>query len=117
MRSVVVQLAVDLNLLLTLSILKSPLSPGLRDQTAVSLIVRYWCALVLCRNGEAANTEIVNSGEPNGHRCGLDQNYLAEDFSTRKAYCQGLEKRGLLDMLSSGEPGQLGFTLEWCRGN
>lgn len=76
---------------------------------------RYWCALVLCRNGEAANTEIVNSGKPNGHRCGLDQNYPAEDFSSRKAYCQGLEKRGLLDMLSSGEPEQLGFSLEWYR--
>lgn len=50
----------------------------------------------------------------------LDEN-SAEDFSSRKAYCQDLEKRGLLDTLSSGEPEQLGFTLKWyrhiCHGN
>ncbi|CAG8909704.1 unnamed protein product [Penicillium egyptiacum] len=64
-------------------------------------------------NGEATNHEAVNSGESNDHNCDIDQN--AEDFSSRKAYCQGLEKRGLLRKLSSGEPERLGFTLEWYR--
>ena len=77
--------------------------------------LRYWGALVLCRNGKAAKTEIVSGGTPNDHPYGLDPQYPIEDFSSKKAYCQDLEKRGLLRMLSSGEPEQLGFTLEWYR--
>ncbi|KAJ6102079.1 hypothetical protein N7486_004506 [Penicillium sp. IBT 16267x] len=76
---------------------------------------RYWWALVLCRTGEATNPEEANGGEPNGHRCDMDQDHSPEEFSSRKAFCQNLEKRGLLHMLSSGEPEQLGFTFEWYR--
>ncbi|KAL2866197.1 uncharacterized protein BJX67DRAFT_355961 [Aspergillus lucknowensis] len=38
-----------------------------------------------------------------------------EGFTTKKAICQDLEKRGLLHVLSSGEPEQLGFTFDWYR--
>ncbi|KAJ5941687.1 hypothetical protein N7516_001855 [Penicillium verrucosum] len=39
----------------------------------------------------------------------------AETFSSKKEFCQSLEKRELLHMLSLGEPEQLGFTIEWYR--
>jgi hypothetical protein len=54
---------------------------------------------------KATKIEVANGGE----------NRTAEDFSSKKAFCQSLERRGLLHMLSSGEPGQLGFTIEWYR--
>lgn len=38
-----------------------------------------------------------------------------EDFSSKKAICQDLASRGLLGVLSSGEPEQLGFPWEWYR--
>jgi hypothetical protein len=78
--------------------------------------IRHWWALVLCRTGETANSKIVNDdGESNDHRRDMDQNHSGEDFSSKKAVCQNLEKHGLLHMLSLGEPEQLGFTLEWYR--
>ncbi|KHN98812.1 protein kinase-like protein [Metarhizium album ARSEF 1941] len=77
--------------------------------------VRYWCELVLRRKGARTNPKVVNSGEPDGHSCDVDQNHPAEEFPPGRAYCQDLEKRGLLDLLSSGEPEKLGFTLEWYR--
>lgn len=64
-------------------------------------------------DAEATNPEPASSREPNDSSCDMDRN--AYDFSSKKAYCQGLEKRGLLHMLSSGEPEQLGFTFEWYR--
>lgn len=44
----------------------------------------------------------------------VDQDHL-EDIPSKKAFCQDLEKRGLLDLLSSGEPDELGITFEWYR--
>ena len=38
-----------------------------------------------------------------------------EDFLSKRAVCKELENRGLLEVLSSGEPKQLGFKLEWYR--
>ena len=77
---------------------------------------RHWWALLLYRTGEATNPEIANDdGERNGHRCDMDQNHSTEDSSSEKAFCQNLEKHGLLHMLSSREPEQLGFTFEWYR--
>lgn len=43
----------------------------------------------------------------------MDQICLEEDFLSKKEFCQDLEKRGLLDALSSGEPREIGFTFEW----
>lgn len=77
--------------------------------------LRYWWRLVVCRSGEVANPDVTNRGEPNGHGCDMDQNPSTEDFASRKIFCQSLEARGLLRMLSSGEPEQLGFTFEWYR--
>jgi hypothetical protein len=87
------------------------------------LIPGLWCILgdwrALVRqstNDEATNTEVADGREPNGDSCdNVDQDHLEEDFSSKKAFCQDLEKRGLLHQLSSGEPERLGFTLEWYR--
>lgn len=75
---------------------------------------RYWCASVpcLCRSGEATNPKVVNSREQNGHSRDMDQDHPAEEenFSSKRVYCQDLEKRGLLRMLSSG-----GARATWIR--
>ncbi|KAJ5360338.1 hypothetical protein N7517_009529 [Penicillium concentricum] len=39
----------------------------------------------------------------------------SEEFLSKKEFCQSLEKRRLLDLLSSGEPEQIGFTFDWYR--
>ncbi|KAI9368427.1 protein kinase [Aspergillus egyptiacus] len=41
--------------------------------------------------------------------CGLG------DWWTFKEFCQDLEKRGFLNLLSSGDPEHLGFTFDWYR--
>ena len=71
----------------------------------------HWLALTRQNaNGEATNTEMANGeGYDDGdYRSG-------EGFSSKKAFCQDLEKRGILGLLSSHEPEQLGFTHEWYR--
>ncbi|KAJ5359468.1 protein kinase [Penicillium cataractarum] len=65
-----------------------------------------------CLTNEAANPEITNPGDPgNGD---IDQNCSPEVLS-KISLCESLVGRGLLDILSSREPEQLGFTLEWYR--
>lgn len=61
---------------------------------------------------EAVKPEITNSGDSDSGD--INQNCLPE-VPSKRSFCESLEKRGLLDMLSSGEPEQLGFTLEWYR--
>lgn len=55
-----------------------------------------------------------NSGDAEAEHIPTPQ-WSAEDFSSKKAFCRGLEKGGLLDLLSSGDPEQLGFKIEWYR--
>lgn len=45
----------------------------------------------------------------------MGQTQLEEDFLSKREFCKELESRGLLEVLSSGEPEQLGFKLEWYR--
>ncbi|PYI18126.1 kinase-like protein [Aspergillus violaceofuscus CBS 115571] len=47
----------------------------------------------------------------------IDQGYLTRESLSKREFCQDLEKRGLLRVLASGEPEQLGFTFEWYRHN
>ncbi|CRG88600.1 hypothetical protein PISL3812_05631 [Talaromyces islandicus] len=55
-------------------------------------------------NGEEEKTEVENiSGDE------------FEGFSSKKEFCQDLENRGLLDLLCSGEPQDIGFKFEWYR--
>ncbi|KAJ5808430.1 protein kinase-like protein [Penicillium riverlandense] len=49
-------------------------------------------------NSEATSPERVNTGKPNGWSNDMES-HLADNFSSKKAYCQDLEKRGLLRVL------------------
>lgn len=62
-------------------------------------------------DNEATATELDNGNS----RDDEDQHLFEGNFISKKDFCQDLEKRGLLDLLSSGEPEQLGFTLAWYR--
>lgn len=72
---------------------------------------RWWRLLLQRINGEVTKAE-----EPNSDNGGdEDQSRSGEEFLSKKAFCQDLEKRGLLHVLSSGEPEQIGFTFDWYR--
>lgn len=67
-------------------------------------------------DNEAVKTDVVHSGQVIGDsRDDEDREHLAEDFSSKRALCQDVEKRGLLQLLISGEPEKLGFDLGWYR--
>jgi serine/threonine protein kinase len=67
-------------------------------------------------NAGIANTKVANGRELNTSSCDdLDPDHSTEDFSLKKAFCLDLEKHGLLQLLSSGEPEQLGFTFDLYR--
>ncbi|CEJ58366.1 Putative Protein kinase-like protein [Penicillium brasilianum] len=76
---------------------------------------RSWWDFVLCCTSRTTKPGVANGGELDGYSRGTGQNDLADDISSKKIFCQNLEKRGLLHMLSLGEPEQLGFTIEWYR--
>lgn len=58
------------------------------------------------RNGSESHSD--NEDDAN-------KNNLGDEFLAKRAFCQDLEKRGLLRLLSSGEPEQIGFTFDWYR--
>lgn len=67
-------------------------------------------------NNETVDTDVVHSRQLHGDSWdNEDRDHLAEDFAVKRALCQDVEKRGLLQLLSSGEPEKLGFTLGWYR--
>ncbi|KAL4935472.1 hypothetical protein BDV06DRAFT_228799 [Aspergillus oleicola] len=73
--------------------------------------LRDWLTFAFQSPNEVTTTGRV--ADDSGYKA--DQNSLDEDFTSKKAFCQVLEKRGLLRALSSGEPEQLGFTFDWYR--
>ncbi|GIK04575.1 hypothetical protein Aspvir_008658 [Aspergillus viridinutans] len=83
---------------------------GLRDTLG-----NWWASL----RQNTSDDEISSRPRPSSDRCDdsrhVDQGQFAGDFSSMKAVCQDLEKRGLLRLLSSAEPEQLGFTFGWYR--
>ncbi|KAJ5542177.1 hypothetical protein N7535_004600 [Penicillium sp. DV-2018c] len=60
-------------------------------------------------------TLLPRAGEQDGYSGVIEQHGSAEEFSANKTFCQDLEDRGLLHMLSLGEPKQLGLKFEWYR--
>jgi hypothetical protein len=65
---------------------------------------------------ERTNDETSSRRESNGDsRDDVDLDNLTEEFFPKKVFCQVLVKRGLLNLLSSGEPIDLGFTFEGYR--
>ncbi|KAJ6127625.1 hypothetical protein N7523_003237 [Penicillium sp. IBT 18751x] len=73
---------------------------------------RWWSSFLQCINGE-----VTKASEPNSNKNveDVDQNRLGKRFLLKNSFCQDLEKRGLLHMLASAEPEQLGFTFDWYR--
>ncbi|KAI3015040.1 hypothetical protein CBS147347_11312 [Aspergillus niger] len=54
--------------------------------------------------------------KPDSNSCEvLNQNHSSDDYLSKNAICKELVRCGLLDLLSSGEPEQLGFQVEWYR--
>ncbi|PGH04350.1 serine/threonine protein kinase [Helicocarpus griseus UAMH5409] len=88
-----------------------------------SIIGGLWCSLRDWRpfsrqnnKDDATKTEVGNGRESNDGSCdNVDKDHLTEDFFSKKALCQDLEKRELLHLLSSGEPKQLGFNFDSYR--
>jgi hypothetical protein len=70
-----------------------------------------WRSLLQRVNGEVTKAKRSNSDNYDG----VNQNRLGDEFLLKKEFCRDLEKRGLLQVLSSGEPEQIGFTLDWYR--
>ncbi|KAJ0417138.1 hypothetical protein BJY00DRAFT_325810 [Aspergillus carlsbadensis] len=59
---------------------------------------------------------VVNPGQAIGDIGDKVDRSLSEGgFTSKKAFCQDLEKRGLLRVLCSGEPEEIGFTFDWYR--
>ncbi|PYH92584.1 hypothetical protein BO71DRAFT_431785 [Aspergillus ellipticus CBS 707.79] len=82
------------------------------------IIYGVWCSLgdwrALMR--QRTNDEGTNRTNPGGNRCGIPtQDPSTEDFSSKKATCEDLVSRGLLHLLFSDEPEQLGFQWQWYR--
>ncbi|KAJ5998190.1 hypothetical protein N7522_009850 [Penicillium canescens] len=71
----------------------------------------WWRSLLQLFNSELTKAERSNGG----NRDDVDHNRLGEEFISKKEFCQDLEKRGLLHVLSLGEPEQIGFTFDWYR--
>jgi hypothetical protein len=67
-------------------------------------------------NNETVETDVAHNRQLHGDAWdNEDRDHVAEDFSSNRVLCQEVEKRGLLQLLSSGEPEKLGFTLAWYR--
>jgi hypothetical protein len=71
----------------------------------------WWRSLFQSVRGEAS-IDKRGCGDNNDV---VDQNCLERDFLSKKKFCQDLEKRGLLGVLSLGEPEEIGFTFDWYR--
>ncbi|KAJ5100382.1 hypothetical protein N7456_006434 [Penicillium angulare] len=74
--------------------------------------------------GKESPTEIFTVAEVNTMQMGRDTSdqhrgsgeiLVLEGFDSKQDLCRDLEKRGLLELLSSGEPQELGFPLELYR--
>ncbi|KAJ5949639.1 protein kinase [Penicillium verhagenii] len=87
--------------------------PKLDDDSLIDdIIIKYAPSRKKkCQDSEAQNMTKLTDG----YSCGIRQYDSAEDFSSKKKFCQDLDKRGLLQMLSLEEPEQLGFKLKWYR--
>jgi serine/threonine protein kinase len=68
-----------------------------------------------CGTDETTKPEAVDSENPDGFASDMGQYHSLENFSSKKGFCQSLEKSGLLEALCSGPPKQLGFPFTWYR--
>ncbi|KAJ5775131.1 uncharacterized protein N7511_000142 [Penicillium nucicola] len=71
----------------------------------------WWRSLLQRFTGELTKAKRSNGGNHDK----VDHNRLGEELISKKEFCEDLEKRGLLHVLSIGEPEQIGFTFDWYR--
>ncbi|KAE8354953.1 kinase-like domain-containing protein [Aspergillus coremiiformis] len=82
----------------TETLLKEPISEALNHEAAST-----HCFGALWRsNGEVTNGDYYN----------VDQDLSGEHLFSKHEFCRDLEKRGLLCLLTSGKPMELGFSME-----
>lgn len=74
----------------------------------------HWWTMVSFK-GKPTDAEISNDNDPQRDGRGVHPSNITEDFVSKRAVCQDLQRRGLLQVLSTGEPQHLGFSLEWYR--
>jgi hypothetical protein len=75
--------------------------------------IRNWWTFAVQNTHRDVETAERADGESSNP---VDENLpLGEDFISKKKLRQDLEQRGLLQLLSFGEPKQLGFRLAWYR--
>jgi hypothetical protein len=71
----------------------------------------WWTLVSQSIRREVTDTERANDDS----RDHADEIIWGKEFTSRKEICQDLEKRGLLKLLSLGEPEQIVFTFDWYR--
>ncbi|KAF9889339.1 hypothetical protein FE257_007449 [Aspergillus nanangensis] len=74
-------------------------SPNAKDINVQTLPIP-----ALCRNRKPTTAEVSNDSEPQDDNRGVHQDHLTGDFMSNRAICQDLQHRGLLQLLSTGEP-------------
>lgn len=97
-----------------------------RDIPISNIIDNFWHTRYVTVSELAAQTKMllyetnnaVESNESERHSDNEDdanENNLGDEILAKKAFCQDLERRGLLRLLSSGEPKKIGFSFDWYR--
>lgn len=98
----------------TATLLKGPPSDALIHETASApgwrkcvdrILRRLWYSL---GSQQRSNGEVINGDD----YYEVDQNHSDEHFSSRREFCQDLEKRGLLRLLTLSKPTELGFSMK-----
>lgn len=67
------------------------------------------------REDPSIDSQVKHDDKGPDHCADVAQDCSLEGLDTKKAYCQDLISRGLLDKLAYQEPEQIGFNLEWYR--
>lgn len=67
------------------------------------------------REDPSIESQVKHDDKGPDHCADVAQDCSLEGLDTKKAYCQDLIPRGLLDKLAYQEPEQIGFNLEWYR--
>lgn len=70
-----------------------------------SFLRRFWYSLGTQRHSDA---DVPN----NGGSCAVDRHSSNEDLPSKQQFCKELERRGLLRLLISSSPVELGFSME-----
>lgn len=69
------------------------------------ILRRLWCCL---RAQRRSNGKVTNGDD----YYNVDQDHSGENLSSKQEFCRDLETRGLLRLLTSGKPTELGFSME-----